>query len=146
MDVPSHITKCGFSGFQTPSSNVTQNHTISYMLNIQYTSSGHLPCFVIYEQSPNHHKQSKIINCNVNPLHLVNFVTFLQFKLCLNQIIRNIHTGFYLLYETDNDWNTTPYFKFQKPEFQFFYRRSWGKSEEEKIKFLWISNRYRDAN
>jgi hypothetical protein len=47
--------------------------------------------YVIYGCLLNHHKQSKLINCNVIPLYLVSFAVILKLKLCLKYFIRNIH-------------------------------------------------------
>jgi hypothetical protein len=54
--------------------------------------------YVIYGCLLSHHKQSKLINCNVIPLYLVRFAVVLQFKICLKYFIRNIHG--YIKYPT----------------------------------------------
>ncbi len=47
--------------------------------------------YIIYGCPLYHHKQSKLINCNVIPLYLVSFEVILQLKLCLKYFIRNFH-------------------------------------------------------
>jgi hypothetical protein len=57
--------------------------------------------YVIYGCPLNHHKQSKLVNCNVIPLYLVSFAVILQLKLCLKYFIRNIH-GYPWIYPLSN--------------------------------------------
>ncbi len=91
---PHILRNAVFLIFRNPSSIVTQNHTNSYILNIQEFWPP--PMLRNLWTIPNHHKQSKIINCNVIRLYLVTFAVILQLKLCLKYFIRNIHGYFWI--------------------------------------------------
>jgi hypothetical protein len=88
---PHILRNAVFLIFRTPSSIVTQNHTNSYIFNIHEFWPP--PMLRNLWTIPNHHKQSKIINCNVIPLYLVSFAVICShFK----YFIRNIHGYFWI--------------------------------------------------
>jgi hypothetical protein len=81
---PHILRNAVFLIFRTPPFIVTQNHTNSYIFNTHEFWPP--PMLRNLWTIPNHHKQSKIINCNVIQLYLVSFAVILQLKLCLKYL------------------------------------------------------------